>query len=56
MVGTRRNGKKVQQAMAEKDVYIGRIWPSWPTQVRITVGTPDEMQAFRTAFSQVMAS
>jgi len=56
MVDTRRDGKKVQQAMAEKDVYIGRIWPSWPTQVRITVGTPDEMQSFRTAFTQVMAS
>lgn len=56
MVDTRRDGKKVQYAMAEKNVYVGRIWPSWPTQVRITVGTPDEMQTFRTAFSEVMSS
>jgi len=56
MLDTRRPGKQVLDAMAAKDVYIGRIWPSWPTQVRITVGTPDEMQTFRTAFTQVMAT
>ncbi len=55
MLDTRRPGKQVLEAMAAKDVFIGRIWPAWPTQVRITVGTPDEMQAFRTAFAQVMA-
>jgi histidinol-phosphate aminotransferase len=41
--------------MAAREIYIGRIWPAWPTQVRITVGTPDEMLAFRAAFQQVMA-
>jgi len=56
MLDTRRPGKQVLDAMAAKDVYIGRIWPSWPTQVRITVGTPDEMQTFRTAFTQVMSA
>jgi histidinol-phosphate aminotransferase len=56
MLDTRRPGKQVLQAMAAKDVFIGRIWPSWPTQVRITVGTPDEMQTFRTAFAQVMSA
>ncbi len=40
MLDTRRPGKQVLEAMAAKDVYIGRIWPAWPTQVRITVGTP----------------
>jgi histidinol-phosphate aminotransferase len=42
--------------MASKDIYIGRIWPVWPTQVRITVGTHDEMLAFRKAFTEVMSS
>jgi histidinol-phosphate aminotransferase len=41
--------------MAAKEIYIGRIWPAWPTQVRITVGTPDEMLAFRKTFQEVMA-
>ena len=51
----RRPGKEVMAAMAAKDIYIGRIWPAWPTQVRITVGTHDEMMAFQKAFSEVMS-
>jgi histidinol-phosphate aminotransferase len=54
MLDVRRPGKEVYAALAAKDVYIGRIWPAWPTQVRITVGTGDEMLAFRKAFSEVM--
>jgi histidinol-phosphate aminotransferase len=55
MLDTRRDGKAVLKAMAAKDVYVGRIWPAWPTQVRITVGTPEEMMTFRKAFGEVMA-
>jgi histidinol-phosphate aminotransferase len=55
MLDTRRDGKDVLKAMAAKDVYVGRIWPAWPTQVRITVGTPEEMMTFRKAFTEVMA-
>ena len=56
MLDVRRPGKEVLAAMAAKDVYIGRIWPAWPTQVRITVGTPEEMATFRKTFEEVMAS
>jgi histidinol-phosphate aminotransferase len=56
MLETGRPGKEVLTAMAARDIYIGRIWPAWPTQVRITVGTHDEMLAFRKAFKEVMAS
>lgn len=55
MLDTRRPGKDVQAALAAKDMYVGRIWPAWPTQLRITVGTPAEMMVFRKAFSEVMA-
>jgi histidinol-phosphate aminotransferase len=55
MLDVRRPGKEVLAAMAAKEIYIGRIWPAWPTQVRITVGTPDEMLAFRKTFQEVMA-
>jgi histidinol-phosphate aminotransferase len=54
MVNTKRPGKSVQDAMAAKNVYIGRVWPIMPDWVRITVGTQDEMKAFQTAFKQVM--
>ncbi len=56
MLDVRRPGKEVQAALAAKDMYIGRIWPAWPTQVRITVGTPDEMAAFQKAFKETMSS
>ena len=55
MLDTKRPGKEVLAAMAAKGIYIGRIWPAWPTQVRITVGTDKEMMAFRKAFTDVMA-
>jgi len=56
MLETGRPGKEVMAGMAARDIYIGRIWPAWPTQVRITVGTRPEMLAFRAAFQEVMAS
>jgi histidinol-phosphate aminotransferase len=55
MLDVKRPGNEVIAAMAAKDVYIGRIWPVWPTQVRITVGTRDEMLVFRKALREVMS-
>jgi histidinol-phosphate aminotransferase len=54
MIDTGRNGKQVIAAMQAKNVFIGRTWPIWPNTVRITVGTPDEMAKFQTAFKEVM--
>jgi histidinol-phosphate aminotransferase len=56
MLDVKRPGKEVLAAMAAKEIYIGRIWSAWPTQVRITVGTQEEMLAFRKAFLEVMNS
>jgi len=56
MLDVRRPGKEVQAALAKKDMFVGRIWPAWPESLRITVGTSDEMTAFRKAFSEVMSS
>ncbi|HEY2466784.1 MAG TPA: pyridoxal phosphate-dependent aminotransferase [Terracidiphilus sp.] len=55
MLDVRRPGKQVQAALAARDMYVGRIWPAWPNSLRITVGTPDEMMAFRKDFTQVMS-
>lgn len=55
MLDVRRPGKQVQSALAAKDMYVGRIWPAWPNSLRITVGTPDEMMAFRKDFTEVMS-
>ena len=39
MLDTKRPAKEVIDAMAARNVFIGRIWPVWPTYTRITVGT-----------------
>jgi histidinol-phosphate aminotransferase len=54
LLDTKRPGKEVIDAMAEQNVFIGRIWPIMPTSVRITVGTHEEMEQFQTAFQKVM--
>jgi histidinol-phosphate aminotransferase len=55
MVDVKRPGREVIDLMAKENVYIGRVWPSWPTYVRVTVGTREEMAKFKTAFLKVMA-
>ena len=55
MVDTKRPGNEIVQAMRNEKVYIGRVWAAWPTYVRVTIGTKDEMSRFKTAFEQVMA-
>lgn len=54
MVDTGRPGHEVIDAMAQHNVYIGRVWPVMPTWVRITVGTRSDMQQFQQAWKQVM--
>ncbi|MGA7521795.1 MAG: pyridoxal phosphate-dependent aminotransferase [Acidobacteriaceae bacterium] len=54
MVDTGRPGKEVMAAMAQRNVYIGRVWPIMPTWVRITVGTHSEMAQFQQAWKEVM--
>ena len=56
MLDTKRPAKEVIDAMAARNVFIGRIWPVWPTHVRITVGTQAEMDAFHSAFQAVMTN
>lgn len=50
MVNVKRPGKQFYAAMANEKVYIGRNWPVWANWVRVTVGTPDEMNKFKQAF------
>ncbi|MDR5728862.1 MAG: pyridoxal phosphate-dependent aminotransferase [Terriglobia bacterium] len=56
MLDVKRPGKEVQAALASKEMFVGRIWPAWPDSLRITVGLPSEMAAFRKDFTEVMNS
>jgi len=55
MVDVKRPGRQVMDAMLKEKVSIGRVWQSWPTHVRVTIGTREEMEKFKTAFLKVMA-
>jgi len=54
MVDVKRPGKEIIEALQKEKIYIGRVWPSWPTYVRVSIGTQDEMNKFKTAFLKVM--
>jgi len=56
MLETKRPAKEVIEAMSARNVFIGRIFPAWPTHVRITVGTQTEMTEFQSAFQKVMTN
>jgi len=56
MLDTGRDGASVIAAMKAQNIYIGPTWAIWPRAVRVTVGTPEEMMKFRTAFKTVMAA
>jgi histidinol-phosphate aminotransferase len=55
MVDVKRPGGEIIEAMQKEMVYIGRVWPSWPTYVRVSIGTQEEMNKFKAAFLKVMA-
>lgn len=50
MMNAKRPGVEFYKAMAARKVYIGRVWPVWPTWVRVTVGSRDDMAKFKQAF------
>jgi histidinol-phosphate aminotransferase len=55
MMDVKRPGNDVVRALQEQKVYVGRIWPVWPTHVRVSIGTRDEMDKFKLALSKVLA-
>lgn len=56
MMDVKRPGGEVIDALEDQKVFIGRVWPIWPTYVRVTVGLPDEMEKFKAAFLKVNAA
>ncbi len=55
MMEVGRPGTEFAQAMAEHKIFIGRVWPAWPTKVRVTVGTQEEMDKFKAAYEKIVA-
>jgi histidinol-phosphate/aromatic aminotransferase/cobyric acid decarboxylase-like protein len=55
MMDIGRPHDEVAQAFAAQKIYVGRIWPVWPTKVRVTVGTQEEMNKFQAALEKILA-
>ena len=55
MVDVKKPAMEAVMALRTEKVYVGRVWPALPTHIRVTVGTQDEMNKFKTAFSRIMA-
>jgi histidinol-phosphate aminotransferase len=55
MMDVKRPGREFIELMQKENVYVGRVWPSWPTYVRVTVGSREDMAKFKTALLKVTA-
>jgi histidinol-phosphate/aromatic aminotransferase/cobyric acid decarboxylase-like protein len=55
MLETHKPGAEMAAAMIREKILIGRTWPAWPTKVRITIGSKEDMARFQTALVKVMA-
>jgi histidinol-phosphate aminotransferase len=55
MLDAKMPARRLINAMKKEKVYIGRVWPVWPTHARISVGTKEEMAKFKTALLKVMS-
>ncbi|HEY3742062.1 MAG TPA: pyridoxal phosphate-dependent aminotransferase [Bryobacteraceae bacterium] len=56
MMEVGRPGGEYAKLMADQKVIIGRVWPAWPTMVRVTVGTAEEMSKFKAAAEKILAA
>jgi histidinol-phosphate aminotransferase len=55
MLEANRPGGELARAMMKEKVMIGRTWPAWPTKVRVTIGSSEDMKRFQTALLKVTA-
>ncbi|MEP6536899.1 MAG: aminotransferase class I/II-fold pyridoxal phosphate-dependent enzyme, partial [Bryobacteraceae bacterium] len=55
MLNAKRPAAEYIKSMQEEKVYVGRVWPAWPTYCRITIGTAAEMAKFKQATLKALA-
>ncbi|MCA1829488.1 MAG: aminotransferase class I/II-fold pyridoxal phosphate-dependent enzyme [Myxococcales bacterium] len=55
MFDTRKPVKPLIAALKERGVEVGRLFPALPTHLRVTIGRPDDMERFLSAFAAVVA-
>ena len=55
MVETGRPVRPLIAALAARGVQVGRFFPALPTHLRVTLGKPEQMERFLTAFAALTA-
>jgi len=56
MFDCKRSVVPLIQSLKQANVEVGRLFPALPNHMRLTIGKKSEMQAFLSAFRQVMAA
>jgi histidinol-phosphate aminotransferase len=56
MVHIKRPVQPVIAAFRQKGVIVGRPFPPMTEHLRVSVGAPDEMDRFTTAFKQIFTA
>jgi histidinol-phosphate aminotransferase len=55
MVDARMPTQQVVDGLKQRQVYVGRPWPVWPTHVRVSLGSRDDMTRFKAAFLKIVS-
>jgi histidinol-phosphate aminotransferase len=55
MIDLGRESRPVIDALRQRGVRVGRVFPALPHHLRVSLGTRDQIQTFLAAFRQVMA-
>ena len=55
MVDCKRPVVPLIEAMKQRNVQVGRLFPAMPDHMRVSLGKRNEMESFLAAFRQVMA-
>lgn len=56
MIDVRRPVRPMIQALSQRGVQVGRVFPALPNYMRVTVGKRPEMETFLAAFRQVVGT
>lgn len=54
MIQVNRDVAPIQQAFAEKKIFVGRKFPTMETWLRVSMGTPGEMLSFMQALREIV--
>jgi histidinol-phosphate aminotransferase len=54
MINMKRPVVPLIKAFKERNVQVGRLFPALPNYMRLTIGKKNEMEAFLSAFRQIM--